>query len=93
MVVILQSMVTRFTGAFEETKQELQAMTNDLDRSLSLSLAGKLNSADLPQKLQDANLITRTTMTAHLKQVSLEALLMLTFLVSAISPDPCSFTL
>ena len=59
----------RFTTAFEETKQELQDMTSDLERSLSLSLAAKLNSEDLPQKLQDANLVNRITTATHLKQV------------------------
>ena len=62
----------RFTSAFEETKQELQAMTDDLERSLSLTLAAKLNSSELPQRLQDANLVNRTTMAAHLKQVSIQ---------------------
>ena len=67
----MQGLVQRFTSAFEETKQELQAMTDDLERSLSLTLAAKLNSAELPQRLQDANLVTHTTMAAHLKQVSI----------------------
>lgn len=66
----MQSMVQRFTSAFEETKQELQSMTDDLDRRVNFTLAGKLNAADLPGKLQDANLVNRSTMAAHLKQVS-----------------------
>lgn len=64
-----QGLVQRFTAAFEETKQKLQEVTSDLGRSLSLGLAAKLNSEDLPQKLQDANLVNRVTMSAHLKQV------------------------
>lgn len=71
LCVCVQGLVQRFTSAFEETKQELQAMTDDLEHSLSLTLAAKLNSTELPQRLQDANLVTRTTMAAHLKQVSM----------------------
>jgi len=63
--------VQRFTSAFEETKRELEAVTNDLEHSFSLQLATKLNSEELPQKLQEASLVSRATLQAHVKQVSL----------------------
>lgn len=71
MLCCMQSLVQRFTSAFEETKQELHAVTDDLDRNVNAVLAGKLNSADLPEALQDANLVNRATMAAQLKQVCL----------------------
>ena len=60
----------RFTGAFEETKRELEGLTHDLDHSLSLQLAAKLNCEELPQKLQEASLVSRATLQAQVKQVS-----------------------
>ena len=68
---IAQGLVQRFTSAFEETKRELEAVTNDLEHSFSLQLATKLNSEELPQKLQEASLVSRATLQAHVKQVSL----------------------
>ncbi len=61
----------RFTSAFEETKRELEGVTNDLEHSFSLQLATKLNSEELPQKLQEASLVSRASLQAHVKQVSL----------------------
>lgn len=61
----------RFTSAFEETKRELEGVTNDLEHSFSLQLATKLNSEELSQKLQEASLVSRATLQAHVKQVSL----------------------
>lgn len=65
----LQGLVHRFTSAFEETKRELESMTADMDASFSLQLATKLSSEELPQKLQEANLVSRATLQAHVKQV------------------------
>lgn len=65
----LQSMVQRFASAFEDTKRELEMLTSDLEASLSLQLAAKLNSEELPQKLQEASLVSRATLQAHVKQV------------------------
>ncbi len=61
----------RFTSAFEETKRELEGVTNDMEHSFSLQLATKLNSEELPQKLQEASLVSRASLQAHVKQVSL----------------------
>ena len=61
----------RFTSAFEETKRELEVLTSDLDASFSLQLAAKLSSEELPQKLQEASLVSRATLQAHMKQVRL----------------------
>lgn len=65
----LQGLVHRFTSAFEETKRELEALTSDMDASFSLQLATKLSSEELPQKLQEANLVSRAALQAHVKQV------------------------
>ena len=65
----VQGLVHRFTSAFEETKRELEALTADMDASFSLQLAAKLSSEELPQKLQEANLVSRATLQAHVKQV------------------------
>lgn len=65
----VQGLVQRFTSAFEDTKRELEVLTSDLDASFTLQLAAKLNSEELPQKLQDASLVSRATMQAHVKQV------------------------
>ncbi|DBA74957.1 hypothetical protein WJX77_011846 [Trebouxia sp. C0004] len=64
-----QGLVQRFTSAFEETKRELEGVTNDLEHSFSLQLATKLNSEELPQKLQEASLVSRASLQAHVKQV------------------------
>ena len=69
-VSAMQALVQRLTAAFEETKRELEVLTSDLDHSFSLQLATKLNSEDLPQKLQEASLVSRGTLQAHVKQVS-----------------------
>ena len=61
----------RFTSAFEETKRELEVLTSDMDASFSLQLAAKLSSEELPQKLQEASLVSRATLQAHMKQVRL----------------------
>ena len=66
----MQGLVQRFTGAFEETKRELEGLTHDLEHSLSLQLAAKLNCEELPQKLQEASLVSRATLQAQVKQVS-----------------------
>ena len=60
----------RFTSAFEETKRELEGMSSDMDANLSLQLASKLNTEDLPQKLQEASLVSRASLQAQVKQVS-----------------------
>ncbi|KAL3133626.1 hypothetical protein ABBQ32_008144 [Trebouxia sp. C0010 RCD-2024] len=64
-----QGLVHRFTSAFEETKRELEALTSDMDASFSLQLATKLSSEELPQKLQEANLVSRAALQAHVKQM------------------------
>ena len=66
-----QGLVHRFTSAFEETKRELEGVTNDMEHSYSLQLATKLNSEELPQKLQEVSLVSRASLQAHVKQVSL----------------------
>ena len=63
-------MVQRFASAFEDTKRELEMLTSDLEASFSLQLAAKLNTEDLPQKLQEASLVSRATLQAHVKQVN-----------------------
>ena len=68
---VAQGLVQRFTSAFEETKRELEGVTNDMEHSFSLQLATKLNSEELPQKLQEASLVSRASLQAHVKQVSL----------------------
>ena len=68
---VAQGLVRRFTSAFEETKRELEGVTNDLEHSFSLQLATKLKSEELPQKLQEASLVSRASLQAHVKQVSL----------------------
>lgn len=67
----VQGLVQRFTSAFEETKRELEALTGDMDASFNLQLAAKLSSEELPQKLQEASLVSRATLQAHMKQVHL----------------------
>ena len=67
----LQGLVHRFTSAFEETKRELEVLTSDLDASISVQLAAKLSAEELPQKLQEASLVSRATLQAHMKQVRL----------------------
>ena len=66
---VVQGLVHRFTSAVEETKRELELVSSDMDASFSLQLATKLSSEDLPQKLQDASLVSRATLQAHMKQV------------------------
>ena len=70
----MQGLIQRFTSAFEETKRELEGVVNDLEHSVSLQLATKLNCEDLPQKLQEANLVSRATVQAHVKQVTVTPL-------------------
>lgn len=71
MLWAVQGLVHRFTSAFEETKRELEVLTSDMDASFSLQLATKLSSEELPQKLQEASLVSRATLQAHMKQVRL----------------------
>ena len=61
----------RFTNAFEDKKRELEVLTADLDASFSVQLAAKISSEELPQKLQEASLVSHATLQAHLKQVRL----------------------
>lgn len=68
---VAQGLVQRFTSAFEETKRELEGVSNDMEQSFSLQLATKLNSEELPQKLQEASLVSRASLQAHVKQVGL----------------------
>ena len=74
----MQGLLQRFTSAFEETKRELEALTGDMDASFTLQLAAKLSSEELPQKLQEASLVSRATLQAHMKQVRLMSLLQTT---------------
>ena len=67
----VQSLVQRFTSAFEETKRELEGMSSDMDANLSLQLASKLNAEDLPRKLQEASLVSRASLQAQVKQVGI----------------------
>ena len=71
MLWAVQGLVHRFTSAFEETKRELEVLTSDMDASFNLQLATKLSSEELPQKLQEASLVSRATLQAHMKQVRL----------------------
>ena len=65
-----QGLVQRFTSAFEETKREVEGLIGDVDHSMGLQLASKLNSEDLAGRLQEASLVTRSALHTQLKQVS-----------------------